>query len=248
MKKQILFAILMLAMIGCLAIAPAQAQDTGKIGIFAGYSYGTSNFGLNANNCYTTWNCEAASIGMHGYAVAVSYNFNKNIGFEANFGGHNGGGFIYNQVATINNQGYQEKQTQDIYTYTFGPKLTLPVGNFSIFTHALVGAMHAHEADLATCSSVTGGPTCSSSYVNGVEMTNTGAGTGMAFKTGGGVDWNHGRWGIRILEVDFVHATVPTTISNSPYWSTPAYTPYLNTVTLGANNFEMSTGITFNFK
>ena len=41
----------------------------------------------------------------------------------------------------------------------------------------------------------------------GIGFATSASGNGFALKTGGGVDWNHGRWGIRILEVDYVHTS-----------------------------------------
>jgi hypothetical protein len=242
MKKQILFPILMLAMIGCLAIAPAQAQDTGKISIFGGYSYASNNFELTNNtyNCNYTYNCVDGTMGMHGYTLAVTYNANKNIGFEANITGHNGGADLYDYPATSTNYGYAEGQKQDLYTFTFGPKFTLPVGNYSLFTHVLVGAMRAHIADAATCTPPIGS---SSTCGTPVYYNANAKGTGMAVKTGGGIDWNHGHMGVRILEVDFVHSMVPL----AGNYSNSGGTVYPYNMTSGANNFELSTGFTFNF-
>jgi hypothetical protein len=231
MKKQMVVGLFVCALMLGLAIAPAHAQDNpeGKITVFGGYSYGTNNFG-----CDFDFGCSSA--GLHGYSAAVTYNFSKNIGLEANFSGHNGSSTVYSQAATVNTNGEKEATGQDLYSYTFGPKLTLPLGNFAIFTHFLVGAAHVHESAVDKCILATGGETScfNTDYIN-VH------GDGMAFKTGGGVDWNHGRWGIRILEVDYVRnqASVTETCTgcNAP-----------ENFTIGANNFELSTGVKVNFK
>ncbi len=231
MKKQMVVGLFVCALMGILTTVPARAQDNqeGKISVFAGYSYGTNNFG-----CDFDFGC--SSSGLHGYGAAVAYNFNKNIGLEANFSGHNGSSTVYNQPPTVNSNGEKETVGQDLYTYTFGPKLTLPVGNFALFTHFLVGAAHIHESGMDKCILSTGGET---SCFN-TDFVNL-RGTGMAFRTGGGVDWNHGRWGIRILEVDYIRnqAFVTETCSgcNAP-----------ENFTVGANNFELSTGVKVNFK
>ncbi|HVA95916.1 MAG TPA: outer membrane beta-barrel protein [Candidatus Dormibacteraeota bacterium] len=218
-----------LGLVVCLASAPAQAQDS-KIDVFGGYSYGVSS----SNNCY--FYC-GSSLGLHGYSAAVTYNFNKNIGLEANFSGHNGTTTVYTQAVTSTNNGDNEVTGNDLYSYTFGPKLTLPAGNFSLFTHFLVGAARVHESYNETCIQSTGAGSCNTPN-SGISH-----GTGMAFKTGGGVDWNHGRWGIRILEVDYVRNSVSTTSTETcSYCSSGAYT-YTN----GMNNFEMSTGVIFHF-
>jgi hypothetical protein len=228
MKKQVLLAVWVIGIMFGLAGAPAQAQD-GKVSIFGGYSYGTNNFG-----CNFSYNC--ISTGLHGYNASVTYNFNKHIGLEGNFSGHNGGSTTYNSPVTSTSDGYNEVTSEDLYSYTFGPKLSLPVGNFSLFTHFLVGAAHVRVGDKYTCTLSEGG-TCYG-YASNAH------GNGMAFKTGGGVDWNHGRWGVRILEVDYVrdqlsaNATVSCSNSNCP---SPV------SFTASANNFEMSTGVIFHF-
>src|SRR5580704_8589644 len=163
MKKQLMLGVLLFALMGILGTAPAHAQDMGKFSIFGGYSYGLNN--LVSNNCFFSDYCDSGSMGMHGYTAAVTYNFAKNIGIEANFSGHNGGGVTYSYTPTVNDNGYSESQNQDIYTYTFGPKITLPLGNFALFTHFLVGGMHADLGDAETCTSSTGGEQTCSSYV-----------------------------------------------------------------------------------
>jgi len=170
--------------------APAKAQDS-KVNLFAGYSFGTNNF-------------FEGDPGLHGYAVSGVYNFNRHIGLEGNFSGHNGTSIEFFDMPTATQTGEKDSAGQDIYTYVFGPRLTLPVGSFSLFSHVLVGGSHVHEAGTDACVPATGvgGGTCganSSDYFRG-------SGSGMAVKIGGGVDWNHGRWGLRILEVDYVHS------------------------------------------
>jgi hypothetical protein len=78
--------------------------------------------------------------------------------------------------------------------------------------------------------------TCGTPPVNGVRTH----GDGFAAKFGGGVDWNHRRWGIRILEVDYIHAQLFT----SNLCNTCTVTEGFDTT---GNAFEMSTGVTFNF-
>ncbi|MGO9642145.1 MAG: outer membrane beta-barrel protein [Candidatus Acidiferrales bacterium] len=228
MKKQGWLVLSVLGLMICLAGAPAHAQD-GRISLFGGYSYGTNNF-------------YSYDPGLNGYGVAVAYNLNKHIGLEANFSGHNGTSTIYSELPTTTENGYADVVRQDIYTYTFGPKLSLPVGHFSLFTHFLVGAAHIHNGETESCIPETGGSgsSCSESdypYHYGSH------GNGFAFKTGGGVDWNHGHWGVRILEVDYVHAEVSATETDT----CPECTPYTHTYAESANNFELATGVTFNF-
>jgi hypothetical protein len=216
----------------CLAGASAYAQETPKISVFGGYSYQLNNLGQNT--CFFT--CGEGASGLHGYAASATYNATKNIGLEANFSGHNGSPLLASEAPTSSNNGYVEHSGQDIYTYTFGPKLTLPIGHFAAYTHFLVGGMHAHQAFNEVCVPATGS-TCS-----GTPNTANFKGTGMAFKTGAGLDWNRGRWGIRVLEVDYIHSSVWATGTCSSGCG-PAIS-----LNLGTNNFELATGLTVNFK
>jgi hypothetical protein len=228
MKMRVCFALSVLVLTICALGLPAQAQDS-KINLFGGYSYGTNNFGCG----FGGFGC--LDPGLQGYSGAVSYNFNKYIGLEANFSGHNGTSTIYYTPATSTANGENYAVNQDLYTYTFGPKLSLPVGKFSLFTHFLVGASHVHEGESDKCIQSSGSE--SSCFTSSSAK---GGANGMAFKTGGGVDWNHGRWGVRILEVDYVHSQISGTITctgcNAPETSDSSW-----------NGFELATGVTFNF-
>ena len=240
MKKQVLLGLLVLGLIFCLTSAPAQAQDTSKFSLFGGYSYMLDNLGTNlaCQNSNIDW-CGLGKPGYHGYTAAFVYNLNNHIGLEANFSGHNGSPVLFSQPTTSSANGEILKGPSDIYTYTFGPKLTQPVGNFALFTHFLVGVMQAHQGLTDMCVLSTGSEGC---WDN--EFSNA-HGTGMAFKTGGGVDWNHGRWGIRILEVDYIHSSVNATVACSNNFDFFCSQPETRSTT--ANNFELSTGITVHF-
>jgi hypothetical protein len=227
-KKKMLFGLLVLGLIFCLTSAPAQAQNVnheGRWGLFAGYAYGTNNI-------------NAFDPGIHGYTAAVTYNFNNHIGLEANFSGHNGTSPISFTPATSTANGRNDTLAQDLYTYTFGPKITQRVGNFSLFTHFLVGGVHVHEGFVDKCLLSSG--TDSSCFTT---FRSNSRGNGFAFKTGAGVDWNHGRWDLRILEVDYIRNEIFVTETCSIDCSNGA--PFSNNS--AANNFELSTGISFHF-
>ncbi len=55
MKKHLLVGFFVLALMTCLAVGPAQAQDTGKISIFGGYSYQINNLGANLVQPNVEW-------------------------------------------------------------------------------------------------------------------------------------------------------------------------------------------------
>lgn len=230
MRKPSVVVGFVLALMLCLSTAPAYAQ---KFDVFGGYSFSTnnSNFGSNyASLSSSTFN--PLGYGLHGYNVAAVYNFDPHIGIEANFAGHNGNTTLYSDITgTINTD--TVKSQMDSYYTVFGPKLTQPVGNFQLFGHVLVGVNWNHV------SSVESGTDCDSSTgtCNPIKDTSR----GFAFVGGGGVDWTHGMWGIRILEVDFVHnsGNVSETYPDYPgeTWTSP----------VTRNNISLSTGIVFHF-
>lgn len=228
MKKNIL-VLSLLGFILCLSGIAAQAQDTGKISVFGGYSFLSNSWGNGCiGACFGGGTTE-----LHGYAASADYSFNNHIGMEANFSGHNGSPVFQSGTAAGSNNGYIYREPQDLYTLTFGPKVSLPVGNFTLFTHFLVGVAHGHEGFNYTCIQAPSG-TCGSS------SSTSASGTGFAYRTGAGVDWNHGHWGIRILEVDYVHPSIYVTESCSTCTT-------LGSFDISGNNFELSTGVTFNF-
>jgi hypothetical protein len=228
LKKHVL-GIFLFGIIVCLTGVSAHAQSISKISLFGGYSYLDNNWG---NGCFGSCG-SGLTTGLHGYTVAAAYSFNNHLGLEANFAGHNGSPTVQTLSPLGTSNGFVESENQDFYTYTFGPKLTLPVGNFSIFTHFLVGAAHGHETFTEKCLQATGGGTCFNTFITDAH------GNGFAFRTGGGADWNHGRWGVRILEVDYVHAS--TYVNETFNSSAP------DSLNFGADNFELATGVTFNF-
>lgn len=209
----------------------ARAQDSvPKMQVFGGYSFGT-------NSCFASIGFCFVDPALHGYAASFAYNFNNHIGLEANFSGHNGTSTVDKEPPTSSSMGFFDTENQNIYVYTFGPRLSLPVGKFSLFSHVLVGAVHLNEATNNECIPATSGPDfCSTPPVNGVRTH----GNGFAAKFGGGVDWNHRRWGIRILEVDYTHGQVYTSNLSSNSTATQNFDST-------GNEFEMSTGVTFNF-
>jgi hypothetical protein len=219
---------LLLGMTVCGA-SQASAQ-TSRFNVFGGYSYGTNNFfsgyyeGLPGGST------------LNGYSVAFAMNFNNHVGLEANFSGHNGSSTILSEPSTPTSYGEQISTTgEGVYTYAFGPKLFQTVGDFSLFTHFLVGGVHLSQTLTETCTVPGNGGNCGTPNP---EIYNQ-KGTGLAFMTGGGMDWNHGRWGIRILEVDYIHGQMVSSFTGSP--------SNLASLSASANNFQLATGVTFNF-
>ena len=110
MKKLMLLCGLLLA---CSFTAMAQS-DYSKVDIFGGYSYVRLQFpnrGFNAN----------------GGSGQLTYNLTPIIGITGDFGAYH-----VAQTANLGGSG-------TVFTYLFGPKLTLRRGNWSPFVQALFG-------------------------------------------------------------------------------------------------------------
>ena len=86
-----------------------------------------------------------------GYSAAFAYSFNNHLGLKANFAGHNGSPTTTKLLPSTDTNGSADVEHQDLYTLTFGPMLSLPVGHFSLFTHFLVGVAHGHEGFITEC-------------------------------------------------------------------------------------------------
>jgi hypothetical protein len=230
-KTWVVSVALVAACLLCLGGSAAQAQDS-KMNLFGGYSFGT--------NCFGTFSsCTIGDPALHGYALAFAYSLGHHIALEANFSGHNGTPTTEKELPSSTGTGFLDEVSQGIYVYTFGPKFSEPVGNFTLFSHILVGGVHAYSIFKDQCIPATGTGevgTCSTTAVVTSESVHS---NGFAAKVGGGVDWNHHRWGIRILEVDYVHGQLFSTelcpgCQNFSFDSS-------------GNAFELSTGVVFNF-
>jgi hypothetical protein len=241
MKKQSILGVFGLGLVMLIGSAPAHAQDAGKVTLFGGYSYLT-----RGNSTCIALECEDevlfGSAGLHGYDASVVYHESKHIGFEANFSGHNGSPDVFSEPATAEDSGEALREHADFYTYTFGPNVSTNLGHFTVFSHFLVGAAHIHQGFSAVCSPATSEPdSCDETDTENVNMH----GNGFAFKAGGGVDWNHGRWGLRVLELDYVRISSKVTETENEDGSNVFGPATLNT---SSNNMSLSAGVTFSFR
>src|SRR3954452_308794 len=94
----------------------AFGDETPKATIFGGYSYLRNN-----------------SNGFNGWTGQGTYNFTRNFGLTADFGGN----YLTLDSATI--LGFGASTNQHMYTYMFGPTATAYFGKSSVFAHALFG-------------------------------------------------------------------------------------------------------------
>jgi opacity protein-like surface antigen len=156
----------------CSFTAKAQ-EDFSKLDLSAGYSYLRFQFpvaGFNAN----------------GGSGQVTYNVNSLIGITGDFGGYHVGQTNFNGSGTI-------------FTYLFGPKLTLRRGNWSPFVQGLfggawLGAGIAEVCDVARVRRQGGG----------CEGFNT-SDNAFSLAFGGGLDYKaSSRISIRLFDVDYL--------------------------------------------
>ena len=217
------FGVVAAALLMCFTGVNARAQGGGDV--FLGYTYMLDNF--NANNFCGSSGC-FVDPGRHGYNLAFAWSFNPNIAMEANFSGNHGTTTVFS--STYGTSSDIGRQSSDVVTALFGPRLTYPIGmtNFGIYTHFLVGVLHDRETFGEQCCTT-------SASVNTVNFK----GTGFGMKVGGGVDWHRGHWGIRILELNYIHGDGQGTFTCS------GCAGETNSGNGSAKDFQMATGVLY---
>jgi hypothetical protein len=172
----------------------ARAQDGGsKFDFSADYSY--ISHSVTSSFCGGESFAECFDPGLQGAKIAAVWNVSRHVGVECNLAYHAGTHTIFSDSETGSFTD-TTRQRDNVTTYLCGPKVTEPVGNFELFTHFLAGGMHVSE----------GGVTSDSGDGTFTQETAFN-GTLFGMEVGGGVDWVHHHWGIRLLEVDYVHGT-----------------------------------------
>ena len=126
------------------------AQDTPAFEIYGGYSY------MHVESAGS-----GQGLGTDGWEASANWNWNHWLGLKADFDGN----YCCNG--------------QHLYTFLFGPQISLRRPKFTFFVHGLVGGAHAQ----------------------GLVTTDT----DLGYAFGGGLDWNVNRWlAIRAPQVDYV--------------------------------------------
>ncbi len=137
--------------------------------VFAGYSFLSNEIAVVDDGDFEQL--------LHGYAASVTFNFNKNFGFLADFSGHNG---------SMTRNGTH--QTEDQYYFLFGPQVSHSFGKARISGHVTVGVAQQHYGENFS----------GESHFN-VKEANFAVGAGGAF------DWMFtDRFGWRVLQVDYL--------------------------------------------
>jgi opacity protein-like surface antigen len=144
----------------------ASAQDFPKAEVFGGYSF--AHLGA-----------DGGSANFNGGSASVAYNLYPWIGIVGDFGGYHGD----SSFADAN-----------LYSYLFGPRISLRHGPITPFVQTLFGGAHAsasEECDAAKVQPEVGG--CGSIGENSFAMT-----------VGGGLDWNATpHIGVRLIQAEY---------------------------------------------
>jgi outer membrane protein OmpA-like peptidoglycan-associated protein/opacity protein-like surface antigen len=183
---------------------------TPKVEWFLGYSFWRATPTSNGNR-----------IGyMHGGSTSVAYNFNRYVGFVADFAG-----FDNSKVTLFGPAGSETFNAGgSAYTFMVGPRLSYrKYEKFTPYAEVLAGVVHASSVSISGC---TGDPSC----------TPIGSDTTFATMAGVGFDINLShRIALRLLEADFLltHFQDPLSATGlSRGWQ---------------DNTRLSTGIVFRF-
>lgn len=106
--------------------------------VFVGFSYERSNSTAFGPNLVRT---TATSPNLHGWEASVDGKIFPFIGIVGDISGHYGTQSFTqassNGVQTMNVTGHEQE-------YLVGPRLSVPLGNFTPFAEAMVGAAHIH--------------------------------------------------------------------------------------------------------
>jgi hypothetical protein len=135
-KKIVLLAIVLVAGI----VAQAQVPTSGNI--FFGYSYSGGNVFLSSA---PERQAASHSAGLNGWEGSLEGKFLPWIGIVADLSGHYGShdlpvcGFI---LPPCSISSFNAKR----YTVLFGPRLSVSIGKFAPFAHALIGASHISDS------------------------------------------------------------------------------------------------------
>jgi opacity protein-like surface antigen len=130
-----IFAVLVLAAV----ISHAQIPTAGNV--FVGYSYsgGDVTIPFHAETGFASH-----SASLNGWEGSLEGKVLPWVGIVADLSGHYGShdllvcSFVLPPCGTVNLSARR-------YTFLFGPRLSIPIGRFTPFAHALVGAAHVNE-------------------------------------------------------------------------------------------------------
>lgn len=162
-------------------LAAAQIPTSGNI--FVGYSYENTNWaGLDSG---------LGRPNLHGWEASLEGKVFPHLGIVTDFSGHYGSQSFTEFTpgggpVTVNVTGHQ-------WELLFGPRLSVPVGNFTPFVEGMVGVAHVH---------------------NGGDFPSS-ANTSFATALGGGLDYRLIKFFALRLEVDYLKTRFYNTTQNN---------------------------------
>jgi len=163
----------------------SSTSEVPKVELFGGYSYLRVNPGF-----------DSPGFNFNGGSGSVAYNFMPWLGVVGDFGGYHWS---------------QDGESSNVFTYLFGPKVSLRRGGFTPFAQVLFGG--ARISDSNSCESSvdrvhreqgTGGGSCS------------GSSNAFAMALGGGVDWNATpHIGVRLIQAEYLMTRFASNTQNN---------------------------------
>lgn len=262
---------------GVLALSPntAAAQGMSAFDIFGGYSFMSSeNFGGPVSDDFGFSDVLGRSAN-HGFIASFTYNLTSALGIEVEIASHRKNSTPFDLTETSPASAtFTDTDTttatleQKTFSLLFGPNFGHRSGGIRIFGHVLVGLVTTEETMTGSFTEVVqagrfGGNNPAQTTTRVYTATSTIDGSAFGFVAGGGVDWaiGGGRWGIRVIQADFVKipssgdvtASFPQTSTCTPASTTlcPSSALLPDTVSGTAsgvlNNFRVSTGVVVRF-
>lgn len=130
-------------------IAQAQIPTSGNI--FVGYSFSSTEIGAGAS----------PTANLNGWEGSLEGKLLPWIGIVADFGaGYGSNNQLVAITCPIPGCGPRSSTSLRRYTVLFGPRVSVPIGKFTPFVHALFGAAHANEtgsSDTSFATAIGGG-------------------------------------------------------------------------------------------
>lgn len=167
----------------------AQAQETPKAEIFAGYSFVSAQFPFSTDPA-----AGETRGSMNGWNLSAGVNANRWFGVVGDFGGYYNSptqGTLFKPANCVLCTGGVSATVHNIYTFTGGPQISMREDNVTVFGHILFGGAHT-RADLV--SNVT--PSASISA------------TSFALILGGGVDIGFSRRFALRIQPDYFKSSI----------------------------------------
>jgi hypothetical protein len=162
------------------------------------------------------------SYSLNGAGGSFDFNFNKYLGFKADFQGYgsNTQHFSIPAGTALCPSGCSGNAQSNLFTYLFGPQLGIRTGKFRPYTHFLVGGAHSNAA-------------ASIKSAAGASATGTPSNNAFALAFGGGIDIalnSRGSIALRPGEFDYLWTRFNIQTGQS-----------------SQSNFQYKAGIVFNF-